>query len=83
MREGLRGYELNEKIGKLSGSFSDHAPFLDAGVCTMTLWGDLGDGVRNYHTAGDKYEIVDRRATVESAAVLGVLMRQLADRDTP
>ncbi len=75
----LAGYEIAERISKSTGSWSDHAPFMNAGVCALTLRGDLGDGAGNYHTINDKYEIVDRRKTVQSAAVLGVLVRQLAD----
>ena len=75
----LRGYELEVKNSDAKGRWSDHAPFMDAGVCTVVLTGELGDGVKHYHTVNDKYEIVDRRRTVQSAAVLGVLVRQLAD----
>ena len=76
---GMAGYLLNEDIGRLSGTWSDHAPFVEAGVCGVTLGGELGPGGRNYHTANDKFECVDQRATIESAAVLAVLVRQLAD----
>jgi carboxypeptidase Q len=78
-RRSMAGYALNEQIGKLGGGFSDHAPFTEAGVCGVALWGELGPGVQHYHTANDKFECVDQRATVESAAVLAVLVRQLAD----
>ena len=78
-RRSMAGYALNEQIGKLAGGFSDHAPFTEAGVCGVALWGELGPGVQNYHTANDKFECVDQGATVESAAVLAVLVRQLAD----
>lgn len=78
-RRGMAGYLLNEDIGRLSGTWSDHAPFVEAGVCGVTLGGELGPGGRNYHTANDKFECVDQRATIESAAVLAVLVRQLAD----
>jgi len=56
---------------------------MDAGVPTAAVWGELGPGVENYHTNGDKYDCVDRRATVESSAVLAVLMRRLADEYQP
>jgi carboxypeptidase Q len=82
LRTQLRAYELGDEISKLAPGFSDHGPFLEAGVSTIALWGDLGPGVASYHTTGDKYEVVDRRATVQSAAVLGVLVRQLADYPT-
>ncbi|MGD8453223.1 MAG: M20/M25/M40 family metallo-hydrolase [Phycisphaerae bacterium] len=79
LRGRLAGYELSNEVATLGGQWSDHAPFCDAGVCTMTLGGELGEGVIHYHTAGDKYDVVDRRATAEAAAVLAVLIRNLAD----
>ena len=76
----LRGYDLDEKIGDYkNGAWSDHAPFANAGLCALTLSGDLGDGGINYHTLNDKYDCVDRRKSIHSAAVLGLLMRNLAD----
>jgi hypothetical protein len=63
----------------LSGDWSDHAPFMREGVATMAIWGELGPGVKYYHTTGDTYETVDRRGTVETSAVLSVLVRRLAD----
>ena len=61
-RRGMAGYLLNEDIGRLSGTWSDHAPFVEAGVCGVTLGGELGPGGRSYHTANDKFECVDQRA---------------------
>ncbi len=76
----LRGYEIAEEVGNHRGSGgSDHAPFVAAGVCAVSLWGDIGEGGKTYHTPNDKYEVVDRRKTIQSAAALGVLVRQLAD----
>ena len=75
----LPGYELNARMADPTGPWSDHHSFQQAGVCTLALRGELGDGVKCYHTVEDKYNVVDRRATVQSAAVLGVLLRRLAD----
>jgi hypothetical protein len=75
----LRGYELAEEIGDYEGAWSDHAAFMEQGVASLTLSGELGPGSRHYHTVGDTYEIVDRRGTIHSSAVLGVLTRRLAD----
>lgn len=79
----LRGYELDPEIGPLSGRFSDHAPFQENGVPVLTLWGDLGDASRHHHTATDMFEVVDRPATLHSAAVLAVVLRHLADEYDP
>jgi Zn-dependent M28 family amino/carboxypeptidase len=79
VRAQLRGYEIAEEVGNHSGSWSDHAPFTAAGVCAVALWGDIGEGGKTYHTTKDKYDVVDRRKTIQFAAALGVLVRQLAD----
>lgn len=75
----LAGYEIDYDVGERHGWWSDHAPFMHLGIPTLCVGGELGDGVKNYHTSGDVYECVDRRATVEAAAVYGVLLRRLAD----
>jgi Iap family predicted aminopeptidase len=75
----LKGFEMSEEIGSGSWTGSDHAPFMKQGVCAMSLSGDLGPGVKYYHSSGDKYEEVDRRGTNQAAAMLAVLIRRLAD----
>lgn len=75
----LAGYELKEEIGRWAGHGSDDASFADQGVCTLALGGELGPGAKYYHTPDDKYDIVDRRGTVPSSAVIAVLVRRLAD----
>jgi hypothetical protein len=77
----LPGYELTNSVSDSTGSWSDHAPFMKQGVCTMTISGDLGPGVKYYHTTGDRYDEVDRRGLNGCAAVAAVLMRRLADAD--
>lgn len=79
LRGELRGYELDQRIREPQGMWSDHAAFMYEGVCALVVSGDMGPGVRHYHTVNDTYDQVDRRATVEAAAVLGVLVRRLAD----
>jgi hypothetical protein len=77
---GLAAYELSQEIGRWTGgNGSDYAPFVRHGVCALTIGGELGPGVKHYHTAGDTYDTVDRRGTVQSSAVLAVLVRRLAD----
>ena len=81
VRRDLAGYELEDEIGRWNGDGSDHAPFVAQGVCALSLGGELGPGVKGYHTAGDTYESVDRRGTIPSAAVLAVVVRRLADAE--
>ena len=49
------------------------------GVCALALYGDMGPGVKYYHSTGDTYDQVDCRGTNQAAAVLAVLVRRLAD----
>jgi len=79
LRDELAGYELNEEIRNATWTASDHAAFMKQGICALSLSGDLGPGVKFYHSTGDTYEQVDLRGTTESAAVLAVLVRRLAD----
>jgi hypothetical protein len=39
----------------------------------------MGPGVKNYHTAGDTFEVVDVRGTIPTSAIVAVLARRLAD----
>ena len=79
MQADLPGYGLDVSVSESRGMWSDHAPFMRAGVCTLAVSGELGDGVKHYHTVGDTYETVDLRGTVHSSAVFGVMLRRLAD----
>ena len=79
VRGNLAGYELDLAVREPSGDWSDHAPFMRQGVCTLTIAGELGPGSKYYHTAGDVYDTVDRRGTVSSAAVLAVIAHHFAD----
>ncbi len=79
LRGDLAGFELDEEVGRWSGSWSDHGPFIEQGVCALGITGAQGEGAKHYHTIGDTYETVDRRGTVKTSAVLAVLVRRLAD----
>lgn len=80
VRADLAAYELDPNITVTpGGDGSDHAPFVHQGVCGLAIGGELGPGVKGYHTAGDTYDSVDRRGTVQTSAVLAVVARRLAD----
>lgn len=81
IRRDLAGYELDEKVAQWNWEGSDHTPFVAHGIPALSLGGDLGPGVKGYHTAADTYESVDRRGTIPSAAVLAVVVRRLADAE--
>ena len=82
LAEELPGYLLNDGISNATWTASDHAPFMKQGVCAIGTWGELGPGVKYYHSFGDMYEVVDLRATIQSSAVMAVLVRRLADLPT-
>ncbi len=75
----LAGFEISPEIGNASWTASDHAAFMKQGVCALSLSGELGPGVKFYHSNGDMYDVVDRRGTTQAAAVLAILVRRLAD----
>jgi Iap family predicted aminopeptidase len=79
IREELPGYELEEHLGEAHGGGSDNSAFMHEGVCCVSVGGDMGPGVKYYHTSGDKYEQVDRRSLNGAAAVIAVLARRLAE----
>ncbi len=79
VQRDLSGFEISEEIANARWTASDHAPFMRQGVCALGVHGEMGPGVKFYHSVGDAYEQVDRRATTQAAAVLAVLVRRLAD----
>jgi len=81
--DALRGYEVSCELVEARGAGSDHASFMNEGVCCIALHGEMGEGVKYYHTKLDKYEQVDRRSLNGAAAVLAVLARHFADAPTP
>jgi hypothetical protein len=79
VREDLVGFQIQEEVVEATWTASDHAAFMRQGVCAIGLWGDLGEGVKFYHSRGDAYEAVDLGATIEAAAAMAVVVRRLAD----
>ena len=56
-------------------TFSDHAPFGDAGVPACLLW---RPDYPYYHSRGDVRALVDERAIAETAGVSASLAHRLA-----
>ena len=79
LREELPGYEIEEHLGEVHSGGSDNSAFMQEGICCVNLGGEMGPGVKYYHTRDDKYEQVDRRGLNGSAAVLAVLAHRLAE----
>ncbi len=77
----LPGYALEPDVASSVHTYSDHAAFMKRGVCALAIYGELGPGVRFYHTPGDKYDTVDRSGVNGHAALVAVLARRLADAE--
>ena len=61
-------------------TFSDHAPFTDAGVPACLIW---RPDYPYYHSRGDVRELVDEHAIAETASVSASLARRLAGQPAP
>lgn len=79
VRRDLAAFDIADEITDARWTASDHAAFMKEGVCALSLHGDLGPGVKYYHSTGDTYDRVDCRGTNQAAAALAVLVRRLAD----
>jgi aminopeptidase YwaD len=56
-------------------TFSDHAPFTDAGVPACLIW---RPDYPYYHSRGDVRELVDERAVAQTASVSAALAHRLS-----
>jgi hypothetical protein len=56
-------------------TFSDHAPFTDAGVPACLIW---RPDYPYYHSRGDVRELVDEHAIARTASVSATLAHRLA-----
>ncbi|HVP10995.1 MAG TPA: M20/M25/M40 family metallo-hydrolase [Phycisphaerae bacterium] len=79
VQQELPGYEIEQQVVEAHGGGSDHSSFMQQGICCLALHGDLGPGVKYYHSHDDKYEQVDRRGLNGAAAVIAVLAHRLAE----
>jgi aminopeptidase YwaD len=69
-----RGWQAHRAMHARS-TFSDHAPFTDAGVPACLLW---RPDYPYYHSRGDVRALVDERAIAETAGVSATLAHRLA-----
>jgi aminopeptidase YwaD len=64
-----------DRAFNLRSTFSDHAPFTDAGVPACLIW---RPDYPYYHSRGDVRELVDEHAIAQTASVSASLARRLA-----
>jgi aminopeptidase YwaD len=69
-----RGWEAH-RVMNVRSTFSDHAPFTDAGVPACLLW---RPDYPYYHSRGDVRALVDEHAIAETAGVSASLAHRLA-----
>ncbi|HTX10488.1 MAG TPA: M28 family peptidase [Solirubrobacteraceae bacterium] len=74
-----RGWKAHRAMNARS-TFSDHAPFTDAGVPACLLW---RPDYPYYHSRGDVRALVDERAIAETAGVSASLAHRLASDPAP
>lgn len=77
----MPGFDLSWGVANNPWTNSDHMPFILGGVPTFTLMAEIsGDGAKYYHDFGDTFEKVNRKHLSEAAAVVSVLVAELAAR---
>jgi carboxypeptidase Q len=77
------GLRLEDELRWGGGIYSDHQPFLLAGIPVITLASRLPDGAgRYYHSAGDTRDKLDEAALARAAVAAAALLRTLADAES-
>jgi aminopeptidase YwaD len=71
---GAQGWEPDRAMN-LRSTFSDHAPFTDAGVPACLIW---RPDYPYYHSRGDVRALVDEHAIAQTASVSATLAQRLA-----
>jgi aminopeptidase YwaD len=66
---------IPDRVMNVRSTFSDHAPFGDAGVPSCLIW---RPEYPYYHSRGDVRELVDAAAVAETASVAATLVSRLA-----
>jgi Iap family predicted aminopeptidase len=76
----LNGFDLSTTIGNSPWTNSDHQPFMLHGIPTISPTAHLDkEMVSHYHDLGDSFDKVSRKYLAEAAAVVSVLVRELAN----
>jgi Iap family predicted aminopeptidase len=80
----LNGFAISPAVGTSAGTNSDHQPFMLHGIPTLAVWGKLDpEMVRHYHDLGDSFDKVNKRFLADGAAVVSVLVKELANTPPP
>lgn len=76
----LSGYKIKQTADEKPWLGSDHAPFLQKGVPTVTFGGLPDDEVyHHYHDFGDTFDKANQRYFSDAAAILGLFALEMAN----
>jgi Zn-dependent M28 family amino/carboxypeptidase len=82
LAEHLAGFGLATDVPDRPGLYSDHQPFLLAGVPVLVLRSQLPAAVgAAYHSARDTFDLLDLGQQQRAAAVTAALLWRLANAD--
>ncbi|MCX6137945.1 MAG: M28 family peptidase [Ignavibacteriales bacterium] len=76
----LSGFDLKDGVVNQPGLSSDHQEFMLRGIPTMSMQAHLDDDMgKYYHEMGDTFDKVSKRYLSDAAAIVGVLVGELAN----
>jgi Zn-dependent M28 family amino/carboxypeptidase len=76
----LRGFDMSRGVASRPWTNSDHQPFMLAGIPAITPLAHLPrEMVETYHDFGDTFDLVNKRYLSEAAAVVAILVHELAN----
>jgi len=77
---GLNGFDLSDGVKSRPWTNSDNQPFMLHGIPTFGLMAHLDEeSVKYYHSAGDSFDKVNKKYLSDAAAVVSVLVYELAN----
>lgn len=81
LADQLNGFDLRKGAISRPWTNSDHMPFMLQGIPVITLQAHLDEEMgRYYHSAGDSFDKVNKKYLSEAAAVVSIMVRELANR---
>lgn len=76
----LSGFDLTQGVISSPWTNSDHEPFMLKGIPSIAVMGHLEEDMyKYYHEMGDSFDKVNKKYISEAVAILGVLIKELAN----
>jgi Zn-dependent M28 family amino/carboxypeptidase len=83
VEQNLEGFDLKRGVISRPWTNSDHMPFMLQGIPTLSLTAHLDEDMgKYYHSAGDTFDKVNKKYLSEAAAVVAVLLTDLANEQS-